>query len=76
MLMVMKSYNMFRWDVEKFFIVEILLLNVNGNKILGDRIVFIFLVFKSRVTMISISIKMTKTLVNLSINLDESSVLM
>lgn len=65
---------MLLWNIEEFLAVEILLLNINSNKILWNWIVFVFLVLKSLVSMFHSSVKMTETLVNLSVNFDECSV--
>jgi hypothetical protein len=64
----------FLWNIEKFFVMEILLLNINSNKILWNWIVLVLLVLKSLVPMFHSSVKMIKTLVNLSVNLYECGV--
>jgi len=49
---------MLLWDIEKFFIMEVLLLNINSNEILWDWIVFVLLVLKSLISMLHSSIEM------------------
>lgn len=63
-------------NVEKLLVMEILRLDINSNKILWNRVIFVLLIIESRISMVSIGVKMIKTLVYLSVNLDKCSVFM
>lgn len=63
-------------NVEKLLVMEILRLDINSNKILWNRVIFVLLIIESRISIVSIGVKMIKTLVYLSVNLNKCSVFM